>query len=267
MRRVIVKFTGILLLLAIVTASTGCGASKETEVKNIWIMGDSLAADRGTGDIKIYRNVAVGWGCMLDEYLKTDTVIRNVAASGASSLNYLDNMVYQMALDNMEEGDYVLIQFGHNDSYWEDRATDPYGSSEDEGSFKNILKYKYIEPIIEKGAHPILITSVVGSYYDAFGNLYMMHYYAHAQAMRELVEECKREKMDVDLIDAYAITEEYYNEIGEEKAKEYHTDDTHYNGYGAIYAAGIIAEKMQELGVPCCKDIRTEEEVLKMFEN
>lgn len=87
---------------------------------------------------------------MLEQYFKEDVKVRNSAANGASAGSYIENGTYKMVMD----------------------------------SFKYLLKHKYIESILEKGAHPIPDTSVVSCSYDESGELYQMRYADHAQAMR-----------------------------------------------------------------------------------
>lgn len=226
----------------------------------IWIMGDSLAAENR-------RNPdSEGWGAMLEQYFKEDVTVRNSAAGGASASSYIQNGTCKMVLDSLEKGDYVIIQFGHNDVWYEDRLTDPYGSSEEEGSFKYLLKNEYIKPIIEKGAHPILATSVVSCAYDGNGELYEMLYADHAQAMRDLVKECAKEGIDIPLVDTYAITDRLYRELGEDEAQKFHSDQVHYNNYGAAYVAGLIVEELKKAGLEFCQNVYTFEEVVEASE-
>lgn len=235
--------------------------AENNEPISIWIMGDSLAAENRK------NRDAEGWGAMLQQYLKSDVIVRNAATGGASSSSYVTGGNYRMVMDGLQKGDYVIIQFGHNDTWYEDRLTDPYGTSSDKGSFKYILLNDYIKPIIKKGAHPILATSVMTCAYDENGNLYEMIYSSHAQAMRELVDECEEEEIEVTLIDTYAITEAVYRKIGEAEAWKFHTDQVHYNNYGASYVAGLIAHEMKKAGIECCQDIYPIEEVVGIPEN
>lgn len=231
---------------------------QQNEPLSIWIMGDSLAAENG----KLSKGQ--GWGSMLQKFLKSDVTVRNAAVKGASSSSYVETSTYKMAMQDLADGDYVLIQFGHNDAWYEDRKTDPYGDSDTKGSFAYVLKNDYIKPILKKGGHVILITSVVSPMFESEGKLYPMIYADHAQAMRNLSEECRKEGLDVALIDLYSRTEAYYEQIGEERSLQLHIDDRiHYNVSGANYAAGIIVEEMKKMGIPCCQDSRTLEEIIQ----
>lgn len=230
---------------------------------SIWIMGDSLAAFSRS-------NSTEGWGEGLDEYLKSDNVVvRNTAMGGASSSSFVQSSSYKMAMEDLKKGDYVIVQFGINDAWYEDRYTDPFGDSKVPGSFKNVLKNDYVRPILEKGGHVILSTSVM----EAAAMFYceeeqqQVFYTPHVQAVRELVEECKEEGMDVLLLDTYAMTQQLYDEIGMAEAYGLHVEDgVHYNNYGAFYIAGLIAEELKGLDIPCCQDIRTIDEVMAELE-
>lgn len=243
-------------------AKTG-GVKKRTEKPqdgppSIWIMGDSLAAENGR------LSKGQGWGSMLQKFLKSDVTVRNAAVKGASSSSYAETATYKMAMQDLADGDYVLIQFGHNDAWIEDCRTDPYGDSDTKGSFAYVLKNKYIKPILKKGGHVILVTSVVCPMFESEGKLYPMVYADHAQAMRNLSEECREEGLDVALIDLYSRTEAFYERIGEERALQLHIDDLiHYSVSGANYAAGIIVEEMKKMGIPCLKDSKTLEEIIQ----
>lgn len=226
---------------------------------SIWILGDSLAAFSRDSN-------SAGWGEGLEAYLKNDdAVVRNAAMGGASSGSFSESDSYQMAMDNLKKGDYVIVQFGINDAWYEDLYTDPIGDSNTPGSFKYILKEKYIRPIVERGGHVILSTSVM----EAASMFYRgeeqneVFYSLHVQAVRELAEDCRAEGIDVVMLDAFALTQELYREIGMNEAYKFHVDDgVHYNNYGAYYIAGLIAEELKNLNIPCFQDIRTIEEVM-----
>lgn len=230
--------------------------TESSDLVNVWVIGDSLAAAQAK------EVESIGWGAKLQQFLKGKLVVRNAASRGASASRYIETGVLGMVLSGLKAGDYVIIQFGHNDSLLEDRWTDPNGASAVEGSFKYLLKNEYIKPIIEKGAHPILATSVM-----ACGFWPAMPYTEHAQAMRELTEECKKEGLDITLVDTYGITAGLYNEIGIKEAEKFHTaDGIHYNDFGATYGAGIIAEELKKAGLKHFQDIYTFEEVLDASE-
>lgn len=119
---------------------------ESNEPVSIWIVGDSTAAEN------IKNRNSEGWGAMLQNFITSDVVVRNAAVNGASSSSYLQGGTFEMLMDGLHKDDYVIVQFGHNDVWYEDRRTDPYADSTVEGSYKNLLKHQYIKPINEKGA-------------------------------------------------------------------------------------------------------------------
>lgn len=249
--------------------STKSSPPKESSSISIWILGDSLAARHNNAEYSTQ-----GWGDYLQDYLKdSSVVVRNVAASGASSISYTRLDLYSSIFEtDLQAGDYVIIQFGINDAGDAGRYTDPYGDSDTRGSFQYVLKHGYIEPVLKKGGHVILSTSVrivggVGGFADEEDASvwdWETSYFEHVRAMRKLAEECEKQGLDVMLLDTYDLTTELYREIGIKEAVRFHGDDmVHYSNYGASYVAGLIAEELKKLGVPCCQDIRSIEEVVE----
>ncbi len=231
-----------------------------TDSYTVWIMGDSLAAQHKSSQ-------SAGWGTMLPYFAEEGVTIRNAATSGASSSSYVESGMCKNILASLKEGDTVLIQFGHNDSYFEDRFTDPMGASDEPGSFQYILKEEYIKPILEKKCRAVLATSVVALSFTDEHTVGPMLYDQWAEAMRKLAKECNAEGLAVDLIDTYALTKEVYEEIGMQQAASWHNDQVHYNVYGAVRCAEIIAKELEKLGVKGFSDVPDAEEVLSIIAN
>ena len=252
MKRVIIA----LIIIGIIL--TACSNTEDRDI-SVWIIGDSMAAK---------SNSHSGWGEELQHYITSDVTIRNTAMGGASTSSYPNEIIYEMIFDNAKEGDYAIIMLGHNDAIHETRHTDPYGDSETEGSYKNLLKHKFIIPLLDIGVKPILTTCVTVPVFNGNETSEML-YASHAEAVRELYDECIKEGLEVELIDTLKITADYYEEIGEDEALEYHVMDGyyHYNLKGAVYAAGVIAEGMKELGAVGFEEILEEEEALKLAED
>ncbi len=108
-----------------------------------------------------------GWVDGLPQYLDAEKiVIRNVAVYGRSTKSYIDQGRWQSVVDRLRPGDMVLIQFGHNDQKSEDpaRYTDP------QTTYRENLR-KMIAETREKGAIPMLATSIVRRHFNADGTL------------------------------------------------------------------------------------------------
>lgn len=221
----------------------------------VFIVGDSTACEYGYDEnYAIPRN---GWGMQLERFLKPQAQVVNLAKSGRSSKSLTAEDNYTTLLEEMKPGDFVLIQFGHNDAKnksEEDlatRYTDPDGEKDQIGSFKNSLYTNYILKAQEKGATPILLTPIVRRSFDENGQLEDTHG-RYDDCVRELARE-----LNVELIDINQITTDLYNNAGEEYTKLFHAvynsrekgadglDNTHLNSVGAMLVASYVAKELE----------------------
>lgn len=247
------------------TASITARAEVEgfVESRKIWVIGDSIASKHD--DNSAENEVPItGWGSVLQSFLPEDVTVENEAKSGRSSRSYTMEPVYRNVMKKVAAGDYMIVQFGHNDEKETPRYTDPNGDSNTEGSYKWYLKTYYIEPCFEKGARVILASSVVRRLFNEDKGFGMQSHEVYAKAMKELAEEYQAQGKAVYFIDTFEITKESYIQLGEEGTKKLHAvigmgdamkmDDTHYGPYGAVYMASTIAQQLKALGIPCCQD-------------
>lgn len=110
----------------------------------------------------------------------------------------------------MKPGDYFIIQFGHNDEKSEaDRHTDYKGDRFTDGSYKNSLYEYYVKPALEKGAYPLITTSISRNKLSDAGHE------AYVNAAKDLAQE-----LGLPYIDLYAKTNKYINDVGTEKSKD-----------------------------------------------
>lgn len=175
----------------------------------VFIVGDSTAsAYPHSGENNRYPQT--GWGQMLQRYFDEDRVlVVNYAMSGRSSKSFRSEDNYRRLKHNMRRGDYLIIQFGHNDSKIEDpkRYTGVEGGREEEGSYQHSLM-QFITLARQKGGHPVLATSISRlSVRDESLERYV-------DAVRELG---KLEKLPV--LDLYAKTNRWIREVGLENAR------------------------------------------------
>lgn len=273
LRKNILKW-GMVLTAGLLLFMMGCGKKEKVEGKKevkeaeneevkvpekeyvIWIAGDSTASNH-TDSLEDYEIPRLGWGEKLGEYFADNVTVRNMALSGRSSKSFTTEENYQTIMNELKEGDYFLIQFGHNDEKKsEDRYTSPLAKSSTEGSFKWYLKNYYIDPALEKGAIPILMSSIVRCRFENEVVKEQSHV-KYAEAMEELVEEYAQQGITVLYMDMMEETENYYNQIGKEEAEKLHAikgvgesaglDSTHLNEQGAKVIAGLVVNKMDEL--------------------
>lgn len=194
-----------------------------------------------------------GIGQVLPKFLAYDVRVENHAKNGRSTKSFLEEGRFDVIKNEIKAGDFLFIQFGHNDEKKEDAAryTDP------NTDFKaNLLCM--INAAKEKGATPVIITAVARRNFAEDGSVDNKEHEPHANAAREL---CAQE--GVALVDLLKMSNEKLAEIGPEKSKDwymhlpenvypYHmeglADDTHLKYEGAINYAKLIAQGLYNLG-------------------
>jgi lysophospholipase L1-like esterase len=221
---------------------------------NIWMIGDSTMANK-----KASVAPETGWGMVLQDYINEEAKVQNRAINGRSSKSFLSEGKWKTVYDSLQKGDYVIIQFGHNDEKPDSvRHTDPFTS------YKQILKL-YIDQTRSKRAFPIVCSPIVRRHFDAAGNLKDTHG-DYVKAAREIAEET-----NTPFIDMEAKTRKLVAELGREKSKslflfckpgEYITrpngvqDSTHLNNYGAHQVAGLFVDSIKELKLSLVRFLR-----------
>jgi lysophospholipase L1-like esterase len=219
--------------LSVVTVLPSRAAESAAAGPTIYMIGDSTMADYAVVPAQALR----GWGQMLHMYFKDGARVDNHAMSGRSCRSFIAEGRWEVVMNHLKEGDYVIIQFGHND----EKKEDPKRYAEPFGDFKNFLD-GFIKDIRSKGAHPILVTPVSRRVFDADNKIVHSHG-DYAVAVRKLAEEEK-----VPLLDLEARTAEELEKMGPERSKtwfmwvpanefpghsENKQDNTHFNGFGA----------------------------------
>lgn len=215
----------------------------------VWIMGDSIAAKHEkTASVRpLY-----GWGELIGEYFKPGVVFDNNAISSQSTSSYytLQKTTYNYVFSKMKENDYVIISYGHNDHNEAklngfDRRTDPEASTDTPNSYKWWLKNYYIDPALERGATPILMSSVVRCRYRNKNTEFYEDdiHMKYGVAMEELVAEYAEQGIKIYYIDAQDYTYNLYSSITSDEARLFHGqyggeasnyfDNTHYSEAGA----------------------------------
>lgn len=192
-----------------------------------------------------------GWGRLIHKYFKEDVKVDNHAMGGRSAKSFIREERLDKIFKLIKEGDYLFIQFGHNDEKLEGGYADP------RGSYKAYLKY-YIDGARQRGATPVLLTPVNRRRFNLNGVFYPTHG-AYPEAVFELGKE-----LDVPVIDLCGLSKEYYIELGEEKSKELFlflekgespnypegsSDNTHFNQYGGFKLAGLVVEAIKKQGI------------------
>jgi lysophospholipase L1-like esterase len=212
----------------------------------IYTIGDSTMADK-----KPEGYPETGWCQVLASYLDESVTVENHARNGRSSKSFVEEGRWQVVLDSLQPGDYVFVQFGHNDQkeYDSTRYTTPFGT------YTENLE-SFVKQSREKGAHPILLTSIVRRKFGDDGQLVDTHG-NYPEAARQVAKQMK-----VPLIDLQKLTEDWLNSLGDEASKEMYLwvlpcdnypegrqDDTHLSEKGAHKIAQMALAECIRLGV------------------
>ncbi|WP_304608804.1 cellulose binding domain-containing protein [Glycomyces amatae] len=219
-----------------------------------------LASDSTVQTYDPYYEPQAGWGQVIDRYFDDEVTIANHAIGGRSSRSFVEQGRLDAILDVIQPGDYLFVQFGHNDA----TASVPerYTSPDD---YKTYLRDHYIAGAIEKGAVPVLVTPVSRRSFDADTGEFNVSFPEYVEKVHELHEET-----GVAMVDLSASSRAYLNEIGPEAAESVFlhvpagvypnrpngtTDDTHFQEYGAIQMARLVAEETATLGLPLSEHV------------
>ncbi len=234
------------ILVVLFTAFLAIAYPTQKKIK-IWLIGDSTISIK---ERKAYPET--GWGMPFAHFFDSTVQVENHAKNGRSTRTFLEENRWQPIFDNLASGDYVLIQFGHNDESKE--KTDRYTNPED---YKKNLT-RFVRESRLKGATPILLTPVSRR---KFKNGEAQE--THAEYAPLVFEIAKQES--VPLIDLNKLSRELYQQMGEENSKllflqlqpgehpnypEGKNDNTHFNELGARKIAQIVLAEMRKLEAP-----------------
>ncbi|HMH21889.1 MAG TPA: rhamnogalacturonan acetylesterase [Puia sp.] len=212
----------------------------------IYMIGDSTMCLYPTKQLPIN-----GWGMPFANYFDSSIMIDNRARGGRSTRTFISEGRWQPIADSLQEGDYVLIQFGHNDESSQPQYADRYTPVPD---FKTNL-IKFITETRSKKAMPILITPVSRRNFDKQGNAKETHV-EYTKAVFEIGDQYK-----VPVIDLDKMSRELYQQMGPERAKwmfmeldsaehpNYPVgrhDNTHFNEFGARRMAELVLNDMKQ---------------------
>lgn len=197
------------------------------------------------------------WGQMIPRYFDAKIVVANHAESGLALSSFLSSNRLEKILSVAKPGDYLFIEFGHNDQKETGEKAGAYNG------YTERLKYFVIQ-FRAIGGIPIIVTSTARRSFDASGNLnYTLGDYP--EAARKVAQE-----LNVPLIDLNKLTREFYTALGVEDSKRAFVhypaytfpdqpqplqDNTHFNTYGAGQIAKMMLSEIQRLKLPIAKNI------------
>jgi lysophospholipase L1-like esterase len=207
--------------------------TRADRLPTIYLLGDSTVCDQP-------GEPYASWGQMLTRFFKPEVVVANNAESGESLRSSLAAHRLDKVVGLIKPGDYLLIQYGHNDEKEKGEGVGAFTT------YKADLK-KFLTAARQKGATPILITPVQRRTFDQQGKITNSHG-DYPEAVRQLARE-----ENVALIDLHLMSTHFYEALGPEKSKLAfkEADGTHHNNYGSYELAKCVAEGIRsaKLGI------------------
>ena len=204
----------------------------------LYLIGDSICQGYASDSIR------KGWGEYIGKYLTNDITVENYAVAGRSSKNFLDTGNFDTILRKAKPGDYLFIQFGHNDSMSDpNRHTDVSSTAQDHSSYSYNLQY-YAKKAWEKGMHPVFLTSIRS--FKTFANDGTVTDDGIDPYRNEMISVGN--KIGVPVVDAGLLHRTLMNDWGTEASQRLCddlNDGNHLNAKGAEEIAKLILRGVQ----------------------
>ena len=195
-----------------------------------------------------------GWGQVFNEVFTDAVEIHNHAVNGRSSKSFISEGLWKKVIEQVQIGDYVFIQFGHNDQ----KISDTSKYTLPRIGYRANLQ-RYIDETKLKGGIPVLLTPIMRRKFNEEGKFEDQHG-DYPIVVRELALKYK-----IELIDLHYLSQKVIEEHGKEhskdifmnfsggiypKFKEPKEDNTHFSPYGARIMASLVANEIQLQGMP-----------------
>ncbi len=218
----------------------------QKQLITVYLAGDSTMAQK-TAD----KRPETGWGEYLQSQFDDSKVkIENHAQNGRSTKSFIDEGRWQAIVDKLKRGDYVFIEFGHND----EKADKPLVYAAANTDYRNNL-IRFIKDVRAKKAFPVLLTPVMRRRFDEKGEFFDTHG-EYPDAVRQVVKDYK-----VPLIDMHRLSETVIKNYGAEKSRTLFLqlkagenanypngieDNTHFSPRGAEEMAKLAVNAIKE---------------------
>ncbi|GGA99089.1 pectate lyase [Puia dinghuensis] len=218
----------------------------------VWLIGDSTMADK---EIKAYPET--GWGMPFEHFFDSTVAVDNRAKNGRSTKSFIAEGRWDAVFNSLHPGDYVFIQFGHNDEVPAKATYTP------EDQFAANL-VRFIKEARDKNAIPVLITPVARRKFDSTGNILETHA-VYAAIVRKVAAE-----QHTPLIDLDKESQTLLQQFGPENSKwlfnylqpgehpnypQGRQDDTHFSEFGARKMAEIVLADIRSLNLDLASHI------------
>lgn len=223
-----------------------------TKKIKVYLIGDSTMANK---EIKAYPET--GWGMPFKYFFDSAVDVDNRAKNGRSTQSFINEGLWKPVVDSLNEGDYVFIQFGHNDEV----PTKKTYTTEEQFKSNLIL---YVNESRAKQAIPVLITPVARRKFDSIGHVVGTH-----EVYSEIVRSVAKQ-LNVPLIDLDKKSQALLQQLGPETSKflfnhlqagehpnypDGKIDNTHFNELGARKIAEMVLQEIRNLKLPLANHI------------
>lgn len=218
----------------------------------VWLIGDSTMSVK---EIRAYPET--GWGMPFAHFFDSTVTVDDRAKNGRSTRTFMEEGLWKPVFDDLSEGDWVFIQFGHND---EVETKKSYTTKEQ--FVANLTRY--VNESRAKKAVPVLLTPVARRKFDATGKVVGTHD-VYSQLVRDVAKA-----LNVPLIDLDAKGQALFQSMGVEASKylfnylqpgehpnypEGKADDTHFSELGARKVAEMVLAEIKALKLPLAEHI------------
>lgn len=240
-------FSIVAVAFGLVTSTAWSG---ESAPPTVYLIGDSTMADKPTDP----PNPEYGWGQLLPRYFSSPAMIQNHAVNGRSTKSFIDEGRWQAVVDALQPGDWVIMQFAHND----EKSEDPTRYAAPRGAYAENLR-RFIRETRECGAHPVVATPVMRRRWNEAGEFHDTHG-DYPDAARDVAKA-----EGVPLLELHTLTRKLIEGHGPEGSKrlflwipadvyerrpEGYEDDTHFSAYGADRVAALAVQEIIRLQLP-----------------
>ncbi len=255
MQTLVLRFVSVVGLVASLIVSDGAQAEMsglDTGYKKpvtLHLVGDSTMSDKS-----MLSYPERGWGQLLPEFMLPTLIVKNHAANGRSTKRFVDEGRWAMLMSELSKGDFVVIQFGHNDQ----KEKDPTRFADAKVAYPQYLT-RFIADVRAKGANVLIASSICRRHFDNEGHV--------KRTLTEYAAAAKHvaQQTDTPFVPMNALTCDFLTHIGEAKSHDYFikvpgdlyarypdgkTDNTHLNVVGAAKVAQLFVREITASGHP-----------------
>ncbi|MDO4563575.1 MAG: GDSL-type esterase/lipase family protein [Clostridia bacterium] len=240
------RFLALMTVMSVLTLLCHQSAVKGEDTKvRIFIAGDSTAQSYGERFAP-----QGGWGQYLQLFFTSDVEVVNRAIAGRSLKSFFNDGRFGSILEEAAAGDYIIIQFGHNDGAWD--KPERYAT---ESEFEYLLRDEYIAAAKARNLNVLLATQTTSRWFNEDTGVIGDTSNVYTNIIRAVAAE-----LALPLLEVNTATREIANALGVEDSKKAYlwvdgvsSDNTHFSRYGAMLVADAVANEIKQ-NVPALND-------------